>query len=52
MDNFIIAIVASFVVLIMSLTILGQRSGWGVTPLGILGFGFLVPFGMLLGGIL
>jgi len=52
MDTIIIAIVASFALLAIGLTILGQRSGWGVTPLSILGLGFLVPFGMLLGGVL
>ncbi len=52
MDTIIIAIVASFILIALILTAMGQRSGWGVTPLGILGLGFLVPFGMLLGGVL
>lgn len=52
MDSVIIALVATLIVLAFILTAVGQRSGWGVAPLGILGLGFVIPFGMLLVGVL
>lgn len=52
METAIIAFVAFLIVISTILTISGQRSGWGVAPLGILGLGFIIPFVMLLIGVL
>ncbi len=52
MESAIIAIFAVLIILAGILTVIGQRNGWGVAPLGILGLGFIIPFAMLLLGAL
>lgn len=52
METIVLTTLAIVTILAIALTALGQRNGWGVTPLSLLGLGFLVPFGMLLGGII
>jgi len=52
MDSLVIAIFAAVILTAIALTMFGERHGWGVTPLGLLGLGFLIPFALLLVGAL
>ncbi len=52
METAILTTVVFLVIASGILTAIGQRNGWGVAPLGFLGLGFIIPFVMLLIGVL